>query len=140
MCSQSVILTLLVGLCAPTAALSQSRPTTQPVQWQKDERGWTAFVPMENAPFPHASRENGFTHGDRTFARDPHYTDSTVALFVPRTFKPDERTDLLIYFHGHMTNVRRALAFFKYRASRTRTALGVRRRPPLTGPSAAPRA
>jgi len=108
-CNQSVILTLLVGLCVPTAALSQSRPTTQPVQWQEDEHGWTAFVPMENAPFPHASRENGFTHGDRTFARDPHYTDSTVALFVPRAFKPGERTDLLVYFHGHMTNVRQAL-------------------------------
>jgi hypothetical protein len=91
------------------AGPAESRPTTQPVQGQEDEHGWTAFVSMENAPFPHASRENGFTHGGRTFARDPHYTDSTVALFIPRAFQPGERTDLLIYFHGHMTNVRRAL-------------------------------
>jgi len=94
---------------ASASGPAQSRPTTQPVQWLQDERGETAFVPMENAPFPHASRENGFTHGNRTFARDPHYTDSTVALFVPRTFQPGERTDLLVYFHGHMNNVRSVL-------------------------------
>ncbi len=85
------------------------------VSWEPSELGQTAVVEMKNAPYPHASRADGFKNGGKQYPREPHYVDGSVALFVPRGFRAGERTDLLLYFHGHLNNVRRAMAEFRLR-------------------------
>ncbi|MCC7475358.1 MAG: hypothetical protein IT425_08180 [Pirellulales bacterium] len=85
------------------------------ILWEESELGETAFVPMESAPYPHPSREKGFTHEGKTFPREPHYSDSTVGLFVPRGFKRSPATNVLVYLHGWGNNVRKALVEQKLR-------------------------
>jgi hypothetical protein len=104
----ALIATMLISI-APAQA-----PASAPV-WEQGPTGQTAVIPMRCAPYPHASRADGFKINDKTFPRDPNYTDSSVALFIPKTFRPGPTTNLLFYFHGHSNNVRKALDFYKLR-------------------------
>jgi hypothetical protein len=95
-----------------TADPTASRPA---IEWELTDEGETAFVLMESAPFPHSSRDMGFTNNNVTFPREPHYTDSTVGLFIPRGFRLTPKTNVLLYLHGWGNNVRKAMAEFKLR-------------------------
>jgi hypothetical protein len=77
--------------------------------------GETAFVPMKSSPFPHPSRDKGSKYGKTTFPREPHYTDSTVGLFIPRGFRRTAKVNVLVYLHGWGNNVRKAIAEYKLR-------------------------
>jgi len=57
----------------------------------------TQFV---NAPFPHPARANGHTYHGQFFSASEHYSNSTVAMFVPKNFRPAEKVDFVIHFHG----------------------------------------
>ncbi|HEX3602406.1 MAG TPA: hypothetical protein VHU84_19785 [Lacipirellulaceae bacterium] len=108
-----LICTGVVGLhCNAIAAATGSRPS---IEWEKTDEGETAFVPMKSAPFPHPSRDKGFVYNKVTIPRDPHYTDSTVGLFVPRGFRRTPKTNVLVYLHGWSNNVRKAIAEYKLR-------------------------
>ncbi len=96
----TIVGVLAVGCCGAAAG---------PVAWESSELGQTAILPMKNAPYPHASRAEGFKIENQFFPRDPHYVDNSVALFIPKGYRPEKRTDLLVYFHGHLNNIRKAL-------------------------------
>lgn len=83
--------------------------------WEESELGKTAIFQMQSAPYPHESRSEGFTYKERVFPRDPHYVDNSVALFIPKGFRPGKRVDLLLYFHGHDSSVREALGQYRLR-------------------------
>ena len=103
---------VVVGLRVSIAAAPDSRPS---IEWEKSDEGETAFVPMKSAPFPHESREKGFVYNKVTIPREPHYTDSTVGLFIPRGFHRTLKTNVLVYLHGWSNNVRKAIAEYKLR-------------------------
>jgi len=105
-----LIVVIVAGKCA--GAPSKAQPA---VEWEKGEFGETAFVAMDAAPFPHASRENGYTYNKTKFPREPHYTDNTVGLFIPRGYRRTPKTNVLLYLHGWGNNVRKALDEFKLR-------------------------
>jgi len=86
----------LIGL----AALSM-----QSAVWKTSKDGDLALVPFASAPFPHSSRDNGYQAGTTFYARDPHYTDSTVGVFVPKNFKPTKNVNFVVHFHGHNNHV-----------------------------------
>jgi len=83
--------------------------------WEESELGRTAIFQMQNAPYPHESRSEGFKNNDKLFPRDPHYVDNSVALFIPKGFRPGKRVNLLFYFHGHSNNVRTSLDQYRLR-------------------------
>src|SRR6185295_30244 len=89
-----------------TATPSSSRPS---IEWEKSDAGETAFVPMQSAPYPHPSRDKGLVYNKVTIPREPHYTDSTVALFIPRGYRRTPKVNLLVYLHGWSKNVRKAI-------------------------------
>lgn len=90
--------------------------TPPKVDWQTGPWGDTAFIAMEHAPFPHASRAQGFQHKGTTYPADKHYSDNTVAVFIPRSYQPAASgVNLLIYLHGHRNNVRNVLKKFDLR-------------------------
>ncbi|MDK2971247.1 MAG: hypothetical protein PWP23_1002 [Candidatus Sumerlaeota bacterium] len=100
------LLSLLV-LAAYAAADEEPASTPAPGVEGVSPLGETFIVPMENAPYPHSSREEGFTNSSgKHWPKDPHYTDSSVGFFVPAGFRAGERVDLLFYFHGHGNSVR----------------------------------
>lgn len=70
----------------------------------------TQFV---TAPFPHASRTNGHTYKNVYYPADKHYSDGTVALFVPKHFRETNRVDFVIHFHGWGNTVAGTLEQFK---------------------------
>lgn len=72
------------------------------------------FVPQfSSAPFPHSGRSGGHTYNNQTFPAERHYSDSSVAIFIPNGFSPQKKTDLVFYFHGWYNNIDSACAQFR---------------------------
>src|SRR3954454_3893863 len=112
--TKSVIVAIgvLALIGAKVVAATEARPG---IEWERSDLGETAFVPMKSAPFPHPSRDKGYTYNKVTFAREPHYSDSTVALFIPHGYRRRPRVDVLVYLHGWGNNVRKAISQYKLR-------------------------
>jgi hypothetical protein len=94
------------------AAIPQARAA---ITWTESELGLTAMVPMENAPFPHPSRAEGHHYKEVHYPAATHYSDNTVALFIPAGFRPTPTTDLVFYWHGWNNSVAAALDSFRLR-------------------------
>ncbi|MDP1676297.1 MAG: hypothetical protein Q8L88_05470 [Bacteroidota bacterium] len=72
------------------------------------------FVPQfSSAPFPHPERANGRLYNNQTFSAQEHYSDSSVAIFIPKGFKPTAKINIVVYFHGWYNNIDTACAQFK---------------------------
>jgi len=89
-------LTCLIGLA--TMAI-------QSTLWKSSEHGDLALVPFASAPFPHSTRDHGFQSGTTFYPREPHYADSTVGVFVPKSFKATKTINFVVHFHGHNNHV-----------------------------------
>lgn len=71
------------------------------------------FVPQfSSAPFPHPNRINGHVYDGSTYSAKEHYSDSSVAIFIPKGFKTTETIDFVVYFHGWNNNIDSACAQF----------------------------
>ena len=71
------------------------------------------FVPkFSSAPFPHPDRANGRIYKGTTYPASTHYSDSSVAIFIPKGFEAKKKIDLVIYFHGWYNNIDSACAQF----------------------------
>jgi hypothetical protein len=70
----------------------------------------TQFV---TAPYPHPSRTDGHKYKDKFFPATQHYSDSTVAIFVPKGFRETPRVDVVVHFHGWGNSVEGTLRQFK---------------------------
>mgnify|MGYP001183595164 CR=1 FL=1 len=57
-------------------------------------------IKMNNAPFPHKGRAEGYKYKDKFFPADIHYCDNTVLFYIPANYKQTGTTDLIIHFHG----------------------------------------
>ena len=63
---------------------------------------------FQSAPFPHPQRGDGHTYKEKKYPADKHYSDSTVAIFIPKKFHESENVDFVVHFHGwfnHVENV-----------------------------------
>jgi len=69
------------------------------------EYGQLIIVQLPSAPFPHPRRATGHTYGGRSYSVDAHYSDSSVAIFIPRGFRQAEATDFIVHFHGWWNNI-----------------------------------
>lgn len=64
------------------------------------------FVPQfSSASFPHPDRMNGHIYDGKTFSAKEHYSDSSVAIFIPKGFKQNEKVNFVVYFHGWDNNI-----------------------------------
>lgn len=70
---------------------------------------------MVTAPFPHPKRAEGRHYHDEFFSAKDHYSDSTVALFIPKGFRETGTNDFVVHFHGWGNNVTNV--FTRYLAS-----------------------
>ncbi len=77
--------------------------------------GRTTFYQMDNAPYPDTSRAEGFIRGNDIYPPEIHYSDPSVAVFIPGHFRTENDINLLFYFHGHNNNVRKSLEKFDLR-------------------------
>lgn len=90
------------------AGISNSQPLTE----RYNHLG-QLFVPQfSSAPFPHPDRTNGHDYDGNTYSAKEHYSDSSVAIFIPKGFKTTGKIDFVIYFHGWNNNIDSACAQF----------------------------
>ena len=68
---------------------------------------------FSTAPFPDSQRINGYTYNNKTFSMQEHYNDSSVAIFIPKGFKPSAKTNVVIYFHGWNNEIDSACSQFR---------------------------
>jgi hypothetical protein len=102
-----LLLTFLIAIMF--AQMINSQPLTERYKHLGD-----MFVPQfSSAPFPHPVRTNGHEYADKTYSAQEHYSDSSVAIFIPKGFKPSEKINFVIYFHGWNNNIDSAPAQFK---------------------------
>ncbi|HMN50315.1 MAG TPA: hypothetical protein PKD67_14315 [Ignavibacteriaceae bacterium] len=65
-----------------------------------------------SAPFPHPKRINGHDYNGKTYSAKEHYSDSSVAIFIPKGLKPTGKINFVVYFHGWYNNIDSACAQF----------------------------
>src|SRR5436190_22370151 len=105
---KSLVLFAMLALLPKIGVAQTSRPV-----WQKTADGMLILRPFQNAPYPHPSRKDGFNGKSTTYPADPHYTDSTVGIFIPAGYSPGETVDYVVHFHGHMNHVSKVLEQYK---------------------------
>lgn len=73
-----------------------------------DELPADAYAPLgtlivtqfASAPFPHPARAEGHGYHDEFYSAAAHYSDSTVAMFIPKNFRVSDKVDFVVHFHG----------------------------------------
>lgn len=88
-------MTALVLLCLAAAAA-----VAQPMTERYAAYGDLILTHLATAPFPHPQRANGHVYDGKTYSAAEHYSDSSVAFFVPKGFHASSSVDLVLYFHG----------------------------------------
>jgi hypothetical protein len=77
------------------------------------EYGELLITQLSSAPFPHPGRAAGHTYGKQFFPAEKHYSDSSVAFFIPRGFRQTEVVDLVVHLHGWWNNIDTTLSKYK---------------------------
>jgi hypothetical protein len=75
--------------------------------------GKLILTKMASAPFPHAKRNEGHTYQGQFYGAREHYSDNTVALFIPRRFRETGQVDFVVHFHGWKNNVEDVLKQYR---------------------------
>jgi hypothetical protein len=98
----SIMVLAVTPLAAPARSLEE---TFAP-------HGRLILAPFASAPFPHPDRATGHTYKGQLYPAKDHYSDSTVALFIPRGFRETGSIDFVIHFHGWNNTVAGTLTTF----------------------------
>lgn len=85
----------------------------QPLAERYSHLGELYLPAFSSSLFPDQGRKDGHTYNNKTYPFNPHYCDSTVAVFVPNGFIPTGETDLVIWFHGWYANIDTACSKFR---------------------------
>lgn len=76
-------------------------------------KGELIISSFASAPFPHAERAEGHKYKDKFFSAKDHYSDSTVAIFIPNGFRETGRLDFVVHFHGWGNHVEKVLHHYE---------------------------
>ncbi len=76
-------------------------------------QGQIILIQLVSAPFPHPQRSDGREYKGQFFSAKEHYTDSTVAMFIPRGFRETARIDFVVHFHGWKNHVAKVLEHYR---------------------------
>jgi D-alanyl-D-alanine carboxypeptidase/D-alanyl-D-alanine-endopeptidase (penicillin-binding protein 4) len=101
----------------PTAELDDIAVMLAQFAGQTDESIVSQYAPFgillltqfASAPFPHPARAAGHKYHDEFYSAWAHYSDSTVAMFIPRGFRATDRVDFVVHFHGWRHSVANTL-------------------------------
>lgn len=75
-------------------------------------QGRLIVASFASAPFPHPTRADGHVYQGKSYPAKDHYSDSSVALFIPKGFRETGQVDFVIHFHGWNNSVAGTLATF----------------------------
>ena len=86
--------------------------TDEPLEAKFATLGTLIVAPFASAPFPHPARAEGRNYHGEFFSAAEHYSDSTVAMFVPNCFRAADPIDFVVHFHGWNNTVAGTLSQF----------------------------
>ncbi|MEO8056274.1 MAG: hypothetical protein ABI768_14035 [Acidobacteriota bacterium] len=112
--------TLVLAVTLASGAAAQ-QPT--PLAARYADIGTMIVTTSDHAMFPHEKRAAGHTYEGKAYPAGVHYSDRTVAIFVPKGFRAGDATNLVFYFHGWRNNVDDTFA--KFRVAEQLAASGV---------------
>ncbi|MDB6023345.1 MAG: hypothetical protein JWQ04_3202 [Pedosphaera sp.] len=75
--------------------------------------GELILVKLDSAPFPHPDRAQGHTYQKQLYTAEKNYSDNSVAIFVPKGFRPTAKVDLVVHFHGWRHHIENTLAEYQ---------------------------
>jgi hypothetical protein len=93
---------LKIGLLIVAFSVTLSAQDSHP---QYPEYGRLMYTQLASAPFPHPRRSAGHTYGNRLYPTDQHYSDSSVAVFIPAGFRQTDSVDIIVHLHGWWNNI-----------------------------------
>ena len=102
----ALVFSVLIGQESPKS------PGPRPTSEVFNEFGRIVRLDLDAAPFPDTARQAGYSYEGEFFPRDGHYDDSTVAVFIPKNFKPRGKVDLVFFFHGWYSSISEAAQEF----------------------------
>ena len=108
-----------MALAGGPAASQQPLPLAE----RYADLGTMIVTTSDHTMFPHEKRAQGHTYEGKPYPADVHYSNRTVAIFVPKGFRAGDATHLVFYFHGWRNNVDDTLA--KFRVAEQLAASGV---------------
>ena len=85
----------------------------EPLAQRYADRGEFIVGPFASAPFPHPARAEGHKYKEEVFSAQDHYSDSTVAIFIPKGFRETGQIDFVVHFHGWRNHVENVLEHYK---------------------------
>jgi hypothetical protein len=85
----------------------------QETRQQDPEYGELLVTQLSSAPFPHPRRALGHRYGNQDFPASKHYSDSSVAIFIPKGFRQADATDIIVHIHGWWNNIDTVLQRYK---------------------------
>jgi serine-type D-Ala-D-Ala carboxypeptidase/endopeptidase (penicillin-binding protein 4) len=90
-----------------------SMPSPQAQQEEYAPVGRLIFAHLASAPFPHPARAEGHWYHNQFFPAQKHYSNNTVAIFIPKGFRESNHMDFLVHFHGLRHTVAGTLEQYK---------------------------
>ncbi len=99
---------LLLLLCGAMFAAHGETPARQYAG-----HGELIVTQLVFAPFPHPGRSQGHSYQGRAYPAKEHYSDSSVAIFIPRGFRETGRIDFVVHFHGWKNHVEGVLGQYR---------------------------
>jgi hypothetical protein len=77
------------------------------------DKGQLIITNLNSAPFPHSKRAEGHKYKQKDYSAAEHYSDNTVAIFIPKGFRKKGPWDFVIHFHGWNNNVAGVLKHYQ---------------------------
>jgi hypothetical protein len=102
---------ILVAAIGFSAAVASGG--TPSLAQQYAEYGQLMVTQLVSAPFPHPDRAQGHKYKEEFHSAVEHYSDSTVAIFIPKGFRETDRVDFVVHFHGWRNDVAGVLRGYK---------------------------
>jgi hypothetical protein len=101
----------VLGFLLPVlvAATVRSEPLTESYAAQ----GILLLEHLSSAPFPHFLRAHGHEYDGKLYDAAGHYSDDTVAIFIPKGFSQNGRVDFVVHFHGWKNHVETVLRHYQ---------------------------
>jgi len=75
--------------------------------------GHLLYLKSAHTEFPHPARDSGHTYGGKFYSTEEHYRDSTVGVFIPKTFQAGKSIDIVVHIHGWFNNVESTFVQFR---------------------------
>src|SRR5215469_14103254 len=101
------VLVFVFPLLVATAVRSEPLPQLY------ERQGTLLLEHLASAPFPHPQRAHGHEYDHKLYDAAAHYSDDTVAIFIPKGFSQNGRVDFVVHCHGWKNHVEAVLRHYQ---------------------------